>query len=146
MSDYLAFLREKAQEGADSGFAPLWMPDFLFGFQAELTEWAIRKGRAAILADCGLGKTPMGLVWASNVARKTGRPVLYLTWHAVGPQTVAEAQKFGIDARLCRDGQLAAGDHIVVANYERLHYFSASDFGGVTRSRQLHQLRSLGSL
>ena len=128
---YEQFLREKAQEGADSGFAPLWLPDFLFDYQRALVEWAVRKGRAALIADCGLGKTPMGLVWASNVARHTGKPVLYLTPHAVGPQTVAEAAKFGVDARLCRDGQLQHGDHIVVANYERLHYFSPGDFGGV---------------
>lgn len=56
--DYAEFLDRKTQGGADSGFAPLWMPPFLFDFQSELVEWAIRKGRAAIFADCGLGKTP----------------------------------------------------------------------------------------
>lgn len=127
--DYTQFLREKSQAGADSGFAPLWMPDFLFDYQHALTDWSIRKGRAAKLADCGLGKTPMGLVWASNVARKTGRPVLYLTPLAVAPQTVGEAEKFGIEARQSRDGSSAG--HVVVANYERLHLFNASDFGGV---------------
>lgn len=129
MSDYEAFLRERAQAGADSGFAPLWMPDFLFDFQASMVEWAVRKGRAAIFADCGLGKTPMGLVWASNVARKTSRPVLYLTPLAVASQTVHEADKFGIEAAHSRDGSVSS--HIVVTNYERLHYFNASDFAGV---------------
>lgn len=129
MSDYEAFLRERAQAGADSGFAPLWMPDFLFDFQASMVEWSVRKGRAAIFADCGLGKTPMGLVWASNVARKTSRPVLYLTPLAVASQTVHEADKFGIEAAYSRDGSVSR--HIVVANYERLHYFNASDFAGV---------------
>lgn len=129
MSDYEAFLRERAQAGADSGFAPLWMPDFLFDFQASMVEWSVRKGRAAIFADCGLGKTPMGLVWASNVARKTSRPVLYLTPLAVASQTVHEADKFGIEAVHSRDGSVAS--HIVVTNYERLHYFNAADFSGV---------------
>ena len=129
MSDYEAFLRERAQAGADSGFAPLWMPDFLFDFQASMVEWSVRKGRAAIFADCGLGKTPMGLVWASNVARKTSRPVLYLTPLAVASQTVHEADKFGIEAAHSRDGSVSS--HIVVTNYERLHYFNASDFAGV---------------
>ena len=129
MSDYEAFLRERAQAGADSGFAPLWMPDFLFDFQASMVEWAVRKGRAAIFADCGLGKTLMGLVWASNVARKTSRPVLYLTPLAVASQTVHEADKFGIEAAHSRDGSVSS--HIVVTNYERLHYFNASDFAGV---------------
>ena len=127
--DYDSFLQQKTQGGADTGFAPIWMPDFLFDFQSSLVDWAVRKGRAAIFADCGLGKTPMGLVWASNVARKTGRPVLYMNPCAVGPQCVREADKFGIEARMSRDGSSAG--HIVVTNYERLHLFSPGDFGGV---------------
>lgn len=129
MGAYDEFLRGKAQEGADCGFAPVWMPDFLFPFQAAKTEWAIRKGRGANVGDCGLGKTPMGLVWASNVARKTGKPVLYLTPIAVGAQTIREAEKFGIEACQSRDGSSAG--HIVVTNYERLHHFHPDDFGGV---------------
>lgn len=128
---YHEFLQAKAQAGAETGFAPLWMPDFLFDFQAAKTEWAIRHGRAANVADCGLGKTPMGLVWASNVARKTRRPVLYLTPVAVGPQTIREAEKFHVEARLCRDGAILPTDHVVVSNYERLHYFDSTAFGGV---------------
>ena len=131
VGDYLKFLDRKTQGGADSGFDPIWMPDFLFDFQASMVEWAVRKGRSAIFEDCGLGKTPQGLVVASNFSRKTRKPVLYLTPLAVGPQTIREAEKFGIQARLCRDGVVKPGDHIVVANYERLHYFNPDDFGGV---------------
>jgi hypothetical protein len=126
---YADFIAAKSQAGADSGFRPLWMPDFLFPFQAAKTEWAIRKGRAANVADCGLGKTPMSLVWGSNVARKTRKPVLYLNPCAVGPQVVREAEKFGVEARMSRDG--ASRGHIVVTNYEKLHLFSPGDFGGV---------------
>jgi hypothetical protein len=129
MSDYAEFLQRKTQAGADSGFEPLWLPSFLFDFQREMVSWAIRKGRAAIFADCGLGKTPMGLVWASNVQRKTGKPVLYLTPLAVAAQTIREAQKFDIDATHSKDGSSAG--RIIVANYERLHYFNHEDFGGV---------------
>lgn len=129
MEEYLNYLDSKSQGGADSGFEPVWMPDFLFDFQKDMIEWAVRKGRAAIFADCGLGKTPMGLVWASNVARKTGKPVLYLTPLAVGAQTIHEARKFGVDATLSRDGNSVG--HVVVTNYERLHYFNPADFGGV---------------
>ena len=129
MNDYQQYLERKTQGGADSGFEPVWLPDFLFDFQTAMVDWAVRKGRAAIFADCGLGKTPMGLVWASNVVRKTGKPVLYLTPLAVGAQTIREAQKFGIDATLSREGSSAG--HIVVTNYERLHYFTADDFSGV---------------
>ena len=127
--DYNEFLQAKTQGGADSGFAPVFMPSFLFDFQAALVDWAVRKGRAAIFADCGLGKTPMGLVWASNVARKTSKPVLYLTPLAVASQTVREAHKFDIDAIQSREG--SSSGHIVVTNYERLHYFKPEDFSGV---------------
>jgi len=127
--DYMQFLDEKTQGGADSGFAPVWMPDFLFDFQADMVEWVVRKGRGAVFADCGMGKTAMGLTWASNVARKTGKPVLYLTPLAVGSQTVREAEKFGIEARHCRTG--SKHGHIIVTNYEKLHMFNPSDFGGV---------------
>jgi hypothetical protein len=129
--DYEDFIRSKMHTGADSGFDPVFMPDFLFDYQKSLIEWAVRKGRAALYADCGLGKTPMGLVYASNVARKANKPVLYLTPLAVGMQTIREAEKFGIQARLCRDGVILPGDHIVVTNYERLHYFNPNDFAGV---------------
>jgi len=129
MDGYASLIASKSQAGADSGFEPLWMPDFLFDFQAAKTEWAIRKGRAANVADCGLGKTPMSLTWGSNVARKTGRPVLYLNPCAVGPQVVREAEKFGVEARMSRDG--SSHGHIVVTNYEKLHLFNPGDFGGV---------------
>ena len=129
MSDYSAFLLAKGQSGSDSGFAPLWMPDFMFDFQAAQCDWTIRKGRAANFSDCGLGKTPMGLVWASNVVRKTNKPVLYLTPPAVGAQTVREAEKFGIEAKVSRDGTVHG--HITVTNYERLHHFNPGDFAGV---------------
>lgn len=127
--DYAAFLDRKTHSGADSGFDPVWMPDFLFGFQRAMTEWAIRKGRAAVFADCGLGKTAMGLTWAANVARKTSRPVLYLTPLAVASQTVREAEKFGIDAVQARDGMKPGP--VLVTNYERLHHFTPDDFAGV---------------
>ena len=128
--EYSAFLDGKAQHGDGSGFEPLWMPDFLFDFQRSLTEWAIRQGRAAIFADCGLGKTPMQLVWAENVIRHTGGRVLILTPLAVGAQTIREGDKFNIECERSRDGELPSA-RIVVTNYERLHYFNPSDFAGV---------------
>lgn len=129
MNGYGSFLSAKAQYGSDSGFSPLWMPDFLFPFQKALVDWAIRKGRGALFADCGLGKTPMQLVWAENVVRKTNRPVLILTPLAVAAQTVREAAKFGIECR--RSAGEVTGAHILVTNYEKLHLFNPSDFGGV---------------
>jgi len=129
MSSYAEFLERKAQMGSESGFGPLELPAFLEDFQAALTAWAIRKGRGAIFADCGLGKTPMQLVWAENVVRKTNRPVLILTPLAVAQQTIREGEKFGIEVD--RSGGEAVRPCIYVANYEKLHHFTASDFAGV---------------
>lgn len=126
---YEDFLAAKAQLDAGSGFEPVWLPDWLFDFQADLTAWAIRQGRAAVFADCGLGKTPISLVWAENVRRRTGRPVLLLTPLAVSFQIQQEAGKFDIDAAVSRDGSIPAG--ITITNYERLGRFDAADFGGV---------------
>lgn len=127
--DYQAFLERKAQLGGNFGFEPLWMPDFLFDFQRALVEWALRKGRGALLCDTGLGKTPMQLTWAENVRRKTGKPSLILTPLAVGAQTEAEAAKFKIEAGRSRDGKPAAG--ITITNYEQAEKFNPDDFGGV---------------
>jgi len=128
---YAGFLARKTQLASDGGFAPSWMPGFLFDFQAALIEWALRRGRGAILADCGLGKTPMQLVWAENVVRKTNRSVLILSPLAVGSQTILEGQKFGIECTRSRDGALSSGARIIVTNYEMLHRFSPTDFAGV---------------
>lgn len=129
--DYREFLENRAQRGADHGFEPLWMPNDMFDFQAALVAWALRKGRAAIFADTGLGKTYMQLSWADNVVRKTGRSVLLLTPLAVAYQTVTEAEKFGIEAVRSVRGELPQSAQVVVTNYERLHFFRPDDFAAV---------------
>lgn len=126
---YKELLTKRTQYGCDAGFEPIFMPDCLFDFQRILTEWAIRRGRAALFADCGMGKTIMQLVWAENVRRHTGRSVLILTPLAVAQQTCDEAAKFGIEATLMRAGKSAEG--IGVTNYQRLHQFTPTDFAGV---------------
>ena len=125
---YEEFIADKSQMGGNSGFYPVWMPDFLFDFQKALVEWSLIKGRSAIFADCGLGKSPMQLVWAENVVRHTNKPVLILTPLSVGPQTVREGQKFGIEAHQSRDGTVAG--KITVTNYQQLHKFEWKDFAG----------------
>jgi superfamily II DNA or RNA helicase len=127
---YEAFLEAKTHLRNEHGFDPVWIPDKLFDFQVALLEWATRKGRAAIFADCGLGKTFMQLAWAENVARKTGGRVLVLTPLAVSFQTVTEGEKIGVEVTHRREG-IQSHDRIVVTNYERLHYFNAADFSGV---------------
>jgi len=126
---YAEFLQRKASHGSGSGFEPLFMPEFLFDFQAYLVDWAVRLGRAALFADCGMGKTPMQLVWAENVIRKTGRPVLILTPLAVSAQTLDEAIKFDIEAY--RADPRGAATAIQVTNYEQLHKYDAANYAGI---------------
>jgi hypothetical protein len=128
MTGYADFLEHKVQSGGDTGFAPIWTPDFLFPFQRDLVEWATAKGRGLIAADCGLGKTLMQLVWAENVVRKLNKPVLIVTPLAVAWQTVQEGAKFGLEVGYSRDGK-PAGD-LTVTNYERLEKFDRADYGG----------------
>jgi hypothetical protein len=126
---YDEFLRGKAQLCEPVGFDPVWVPDFLFDFQRSIVEWSTRQGRSAIFADCGMGKTPMQLVWAENVIRKTGGRVLIVTPLAVGAQTVREADKFGIECARSHNGSNAGP--LTVTNYERLHLFNPEDYAGV---------------
>ena len=126
---YKQFIEGKSQLGGEFGFSPIWMPDKAYDFQKFLIEWACKKGRSAIFADCGLGKTLMQLAWAENVIRKENRPVLIVTPLAVSTQTAREAEKFGIEATVSRDGKITKG--INITNYERLHYFNSGDFVGV---------------
>lgn len=126
---YEYFLSQKTSVASDAGFSPTFLPDSLFDFQQLLVDWAVRKGRAAIFADCGLGKTLMQLVWAENVVRHTNGRVLILTPLAVSRQTQREAERFGIEVHVSRDGK--SNHNITVTNYERLHYFYPSHFHGV---------------
>ena len=129
MIDYETFIANKSQLDGDHGFEPMIIPDYLFPFQQALVEWAVRKGRGAIFADCGLGKTLMEMVWAQNVVARSGKPVLILTPLAVAQQFVREGEKFNIDIARSARGKVTAP--IMVTNYERLHLFNPSDFSGV---------------
>jgi len=126
---YNDFICSKSQIEGDHGFEPLKLRDDLFPFQKAMVEWSLKKGRSAIFADCGLGKTLMQLSWAENVAMHTGERVLVLTPLAVSYQTVLEAEKFGIDAAIGREGHPAKAQ-ITITNYEQLYKFNPSDFGG----------------
>lgn len=129
LNSYTEFLSRRAQWNQGEGFEPVFMPDWLFPFQEELVTWSVEMGRSALFADCGMGKTPMQLVWAENVRRQTGQPVLIVTPLAVSFQTEREAAKFDIEAAVSRDGSIPAG--ITITNYERLELFNREDFGGV---------------
>jgi hypothetical protein len=129
VTSYQDFIQSKVHFGEKSGFRPLFIPDFLFDFQKALVEWAVEKGRAAKFADCGLGKTPMELVWAENIVRKTNGRVLILTPLGVTGQFAREGERFGIDCKVSRDGELKS--KITITNYERLAHFNPNDFTGV---------------
>lgn len=129
MIAYQQFLNAKQHLEGDHGFTPTFLPLFVFDFQKALIEWACQKGRAAIFADCGMGKTPIQLVWAQNVVERTNGRVLILTPLAVSYQTVEEAKKFQIDAE--RSTGAVNSSRIVVTNYEQLQHFHPTDFQGV---------------
>jgi len=127
--NYRDFIDEKSQLDSKHGFEPVFTSEHLFPFQKHIVDWAVRKGRAALFEDCGLGKTLQELVWAKNIHLKTNKPVLILTPLAVSQQFTREAEKFNIEIKRTSDGSIDAP--IIVTNYERLHYYNSSDFGGV---------------
>jgi len=130
MTSYQQYLESKAQAGADKGFDPVFMPSYLYPHQTSLAEWAVQKGRSAILADCGMGKTPISLVWAENVVRHSNGRVLLLTPLAVAAQFAEEGEKFGVEVSRSFEGELPDRG-VVIANYDRLKHFSPGDFAGV---------------
>lgn len=102
----------------------------LFPFQKAIVRWALQRGRAALFADCGLGKTPCQLEWAQHIFENTNESILILAPLAVSEQTVREGKKFGIDVNLCRSqDDISLG--INITNYEMLHKFDPASFGGL---------------
>ena len=131
MTTYDDFIARKLRTVAPVGIeSPEFKSTRLFDFQHDLVRWALRRGRAAIFASTGLGKTRMQLTWADTVARHTGKPTIVLAPLAVADQSVREGTEIGIGCVHARD-QSAASGRVVVTNYERLHLFDARAFGGV---------------
>lgn len=142
MMTYREFLDRKkiADEPTGISVEPYKLSAHLFPFQRDIVAWALRRGRAAIFADCGLGKTLMQLEWARHVALHTGRPVLILAPLAVAAQTNQEGIRFGIMCNvvesqeeirktMCPDMKPYKG--VFITNYEKLHRFDPSIFAGV---------------
>jgi hypothetical protein len=128
--EYAQFLERKARRVNRVGFEPGPVSSALFPFQADLARWAVRRGRAAVFAATGLGKTRIELEWARHVARHTGGPVLVLAPLAVAPQMVEEGARIGLAVTHARDGAEVSGA-VTVTNYDRLHRFDPSAFAGV---------------
>ncbi len=118
--NYQQFIKKKQFTVNQSGFEPNITCGRLFDYQRDIVTWACRRGKAAIFADTGLGKTLMQIAWADQVAKQTGKPVLILAPLAVKEQTIREGIKFGFDMT-----------SIHVNNYDQLHNIDCSIYAGV---------------
>lgn len=130
--DYNTFLLNKRFILESSGF-DIDKNDLnlmLYDFQCDIVRWALAKGKAAIFADCGLGKTPMQLEWGYQVHQHTGGDILLLAPLAVSEQTKREGDKFDIPVTICRS-QDDVQPGINITNYEMLHNFVSSKFAGI---------------
>lgn len=128
---YADFIGRKLSKVPPTGLTgDFTIADGLFDFQQAMVQWALRRGRCAIFADTGLGKSRMQLAWADAVHRGTGHDVLILAPLAVAAQTVMEGREIGVHVKQCRDGaEVESG--ITITNYDRLHRFDCSRFGAV---------------
>ena len=125
--NYKDFIESKRHKSNEFGITPNFIPEAGFDYQKYVLEYAVKRGRCAVFLDTGLGKTLIEIATAVNYVKHTNKPVLILTPLAVAFQFIREAEKFGIgDIEYCKDGKYKS--KIVVANYERLHYFKPSDF------------------
>src|SRR3990167_4035510 len=132
MTDYQTFLQSKALTTESVGFEVALedLNPMLFEFQKLIVRWALKRGRAAIFADCGMGKTPMQLEWANQIYKYTGNDVLILAPLAVSHQTKREGEKFGINVTVCKT-QADVRPGINITNYEKLEHFEAGKFGAI---------------
>jgi superfamily II DNA or RNA helicase len=129
MNAYADFLARKRLIDPPTGVSgTIELPYFFKPHQRDITNWALRRGRAAIFAGTGLGKTLMELIWAKEVARETRRPVLILAPLAVSMQHSREASKFGMSASVVTH---QSGDAIDITNYQKIEHFDLEAFGGV---------------
>lgn len=124
---YHAFLDTKKRMHRGDALPMTQLPAALYDWQQAIVRWALRKGRAAIFADCGLGKTFMQLAWAAKVPG----PVLLVAPLCVAEQTAEEAHKLRLTVRYVRAQDEVDGHHLTITNYERLENFDPSHFAGV---------------
>jgi hypothetical protein len=127
---YEQFIRSKTQHSGGDGFNPSKLPAWMYDYQSALTEWACNRGRSAVFADCGMGKTAIELAFGEQVVKRLNKPVLLATPIAVGAQMIEEAAKFGIEAKRSRDGKCDGTPCVWITNYEQLHKFDPTMFGG----------------
>lgn len=129
---YAEFLKSKAVSLPCSGFnfEKANMNSALFEWQKDIVVWALKKGKAALFEDCGLGKTIQQLEWCKIISEHVEKPTLIIAPLAVSKQTRYEGQKFGYDVNICRS-QEDVKQGINITNYEMLDHFELSIFGGI---------------
>ena len=118
---YEQFLQEKQILELEAGFEVSDLPIKLFDFQKAIVKWAIKRGRSAIFADTGLGKTFMQVAWAEQISKHTKKQVLIIAPLCVAEQTVEEAKKLNIEVEYAR--QYNPISNILITNYEMVDYF-----------------------
>ena len=124
---YQKFLQSKLATVPPAGLEPKEPSSLLFPFQRDIVKWALRRGRACIFADCGMGKTFMQLSWAEQIPGN----VLILAPLAVAAQTYMEGKKLGIEVRYCRNQKQVMPGTITITNYEMVEEFEPAKFDGV---------------
>jgi DNA modification methylase/superfamily II DNA or RNA helicase len=132
--EYQELLKSKVKKFIDSGFKikQNQLNEMLFDFQKHIVTLAILKGRFAIFADCGLGKTFMQLEWSNQVSKKTKKPVLILAPLTVVAQTIREGERFGIKVvKASFDKENPSYEPIQIANYEQLDNIDTSIYSGI---------------
>jgi hypothetical protein len=131
VSAYEQFLAAKAVTDPMTGLATVpGLPGQMFPFQSDITAWALRRGRAALFAGTGLGKSFMELAWADTIHKETGKRILHLAPLAVSHQMKREADKFGIKAQVVSTADECCTG-INITNYQKLDHFDIGQFGGV---------------
>lgn len=148
--NYSKFIEKKLSLVPPTGLSEIGnLPASLFQHQHDLVRWGLKRGRAAIFADTGLGKSRMQVSWANQIHQATGMDVLILAPLAVAAQTVEEGEGLGIAITHCREaGDVLPG--INITNYDRLHKFDCSRFGAVVLDESScikhHDTRTLAQL
>lgn len=128
--DYKKFLEKKSYTAPPAGFEPKNLNSNLFDFQKDIASWACKRGRGAIFAGTGLGKSLQELSWAQALYDATGERTIVFTPLAVAAQMKREADKFGIDAAHVST-QDESNCPIVITNYQKIDHFDLSEYGGV---------------
>lgn len=131
--NYEDFISNKAfvLESCGINVDPDELSPMLFDFQRDIVRWALAKGRAAIFADCGLGKTIMQLEWAEQIRKRTGGKVLILAPLAVSNQTKREGETFGINVNICTSQADVTAEAVNITNYEKLDNFIGNEFTAI---------------